>query len=151
MSYFFFFFTYKDFYKKNMNCSAVDGLSLLLFFYIEFLQPLKKTSHKTPRSEELGWDRCAIVWFVPDPVNQKQNRQVCHVSKHLWHAPTIRIALVTWDVCFRITLWSSVSKHLHFRISTPCRNVSFASAIPSCKHHDTYYSWYFIIFLWLNI
>ncbi len=45
---------------------------------------------------ELGWDGCAIVWFIPDPVNQTQNRQVCHVSKHLWHAPMLRIALVTW-------------------------------------------------------
>ncbi len=36
---------------------------------------------------------------------------------------------VTW--VFRITLRSSVSKHLRFEISTPCRNVSFASAIPS--------------------
>ncbi len=38
-----------------------------------------------------------------------------------------RLSHVTW--VFRITLRSSVSKHL--RISTPCRNVSFTSAIPS--------------------
>ncbi len=40
-----------------------------------------------------------------------------------------RLSHVTW--VFRITLRSSVSKHLCFGISTPCRNVSFASAIPS--------------------
>ncbi len=40
-----------------------------------------------------------------------------------------RLSHVTW--VFRITLRSSVSKHLRFGISTPCRNVSFASAIPS--------------------
>ncbi len=42
-----------------------------------------------------------------------------------------RLSHVTW--VFRITLRSSVSKHLHFGISTPCRNVSFASAIPSLE------------------
>ncbi len=42
-------------------------------------------------------------------------------SNHLSH--------VTW--VFRITLRSSVSKHLRFGILTPCRNVSFVSAIPS--------------------
>ncbi len=40
-----------------------------------------------------------------------------------------RLSHVTW--VFRITLRSSVSKHLRFGISTPCRNVSFASAIPT--------------------
>ncbi len=40
-----------------------------------------------------------------------------------------RLSHVTW--VFRIMLRSSVSKHLRFGISTPCRNVSFASAIPS--------------------
>ncbi len=42
-------------------------------------------------------------------------------SNHLNH--------VTW--VFRITFWSSVSKHLRFGISTPSRNVSFVSAIPN--------------------
>ncbi len=48
-------------------------------------------------------------------------------SNHLSHVTLV----------FRITLRSSVSKHLRFGISTPCRNVSFASAIPtdtSIKH-----------------
>ncbi len=40
-----------------------------------------------------------------------------------------RLSHVTW--VFQIMLRSSVSKHLRFGISTPCRNVSFASAIPS--------------------
>ncbi len=40
-----------------------------------------------------------------------------------------RLSHVTW--VFRITLRSSVSKNLCFGISTPCRNVSFASAIPN--------------------
>ncbi len=39
-----------------------------------------------------------------------------------------RLSHVT--LVFRITLRSSVSKHLRFGISTPCRNISFASAIP---------------------
>ncbi len=70
------------------------------------------------------------MWFVSDPVNQMQNRQVCHVSKHLWRPDASnRLSQVTW--VFRITLRSSVSKHLRFGISTPCRNVSFASAIPN--------------------
>ncbi len=42
-----------------------------------------------------------------------------------------RLSHVTW--VFWITLRSSVSKHLRFGISTPCRNVSFASAIPTCR------------------
>ncbi len=42
-------------------------------------------------------------------------------SNHLSH--------VIW--VFRITLRSSVSKHLRFGISTPCRDVSFASDIPT--------------------
>ncbi len=48
MSY---FFLHIKICIKKKNCSAVDWLSLLLF-YIEFLQPLKKSSHKNPQRED---------------------------------------------------------------------------------------------------
>ncbi len=59
-----------------------------------------------------------------------------------------RLSHVTW--VFRITLRSSVSKHLRFGISTPCRNVSFASAIPTLYRSLGFWPWTVTLcFLWM--
>ncbi len=135
MSYF--LFTYK---VLHIYCSAVDGLSLLLF-YIEYLQPLKKSSHKNPRSEDA---LTPVLYFVGVRLRQMCNCVICFrpcqsntESAGMPRLQTLvtrpdasnRLSHVTW--VFRITLRSSVSKHLRFGISTQCRSVSFASAIPS--------------------
>ncbi len=110
MSYYYHFFLHKYFLFKTI-CSAVDGFShFFFFFYIEFLQPLKKSSHKNPRSEDA---LTPLLYFVGVRLRQMCNCVICsrpcqsntesagmHVSKHLWHAPMLRIALVTWHGCF---------------------------------------------------
>ncbi len=63
------------------------------------------------------------MWFVPDPVNQTQNRQVCHISKQLWHAPMLRIVLVTWHGCIctsgsRHRVETSVSRQPYLALSS---------------------------------
>ncbi len=113
------------------------------FFYIEFLQPLKKSSHKNPGSEEA---LTPLLYFVGVRLRQMCNCVICSrpcqsnaESASMPCLETLvtrpdasnRLSHVTW--VFRITLRSSVSKHLHFGISTPCRNISFASAIPKSK------------------
>ncbi len=114
------------------------------FFYIEFLQPLKKSSHKNPQSEDA---LTPLLYFVGVRLRQMCNCVICSrpcqsntESASMPRLETLvtrpdasnRLSHVTW--VFRITLRSSVSKHLRFGISTPCRNVSFASAIPKLHY-----------------
>ncbi len=143
MSYFYLFFTYKDFYLKILIVLLLMDLAyfFFFFFYIEFLQPLKKSSHKNPRSEAA---LTPLLYFVGVRLRQMCNCVICSRPcqsnaestgmprlETLVTRPDVsnRLSHVTW--VFRITLRSSVSKHLRFGISTPCRNVSFASAIPN--------------------
>ncbi len=115
------------------------------YIYIEFLQPLKKSSHKNPRSEDA---LTPLLYFVGVRLRQMCNCVICSrpcqsnaESADMPHLETLvtcpdasnRLSHVTR--VFRITLQSSVLKHLRFGISTPCRNVSFASAIPSVPSH----------------
>ncbi len=116
-------------------------MDLAYFFYIEFLQPLKKSSLKNPRSEDA---LTPLLYFVGVRLRQMCNCVICSrpcqsnaESAGMPRLETLVtrpdalncLSHVTW--VFRITLRSSVSKHLRFGISTLCRNVSFASAIPS--------------------
>ncbi len=126
MSYFI-FFTNKDFYLKILIVLLLMDLAYV-FFYIEFLQPLKKSSHKNPRSEDA---LSPLLYFVGVRLRQMCNWVICSrpcqsnaESAGMPHLKTLvtRITLVTWHWCFKTSA---------LRISTPCRNVSFASAIPT--------------------
>ncbi len=119
----------------------MDLAYFFFYIYIEFLQPLKKSSHKNPQSEDA---LTPLLYFVGVRLRQMCNCVIysrpCQSNAESAGMPRLetlvtrpdasnRLSHVTW--VFRITLRSSVSKHLRFGISTLCRNVSFASAIPT--------------------
>ncbi len=145
MSYFYLFITYKDFYLKLLIVLLLMDLAYFFFFsfffYIEFLQPLKKSSHKNPRSEAA---LTPLLYFVGVRLRQMCNCVICsrpcqsnaelagiHISKHLWHAPMLRIALVTWHGCFELrfgaVFWNICASGSRHCVET----VSFAWAIPT--------------------
>ncbi len=140
MSYYNLFFTHEYFYLK-IFVLLLMYLAYFFFFYIEFLQPLKRSSHKNPRSEDA---LTPLLYFVGVRLRQMCNFVICfwpcqsntdsagmHVSKQLWHAPMLQIALVTWHGCFES------------RYGAVFRNIcaSGSSRQPSLIYIYIYYQW----------
>ncbi len=126
---FYFFFYIYIFFFKNMNFSAVDGLSLFLFLHRISPAFEKKSSHKSPRSEAA---LTLLLYSVGVRLRQMCNCVICsrpcQSNAESAGMPHLETLVTRPDASNRLSDMTWV--HLHFGISTPCRNVSFASAIP---------------------